>query len=131
MADHPRLAATLALVGGIVTLGSVLLILLVGSIFLGGALGVATSFEWEPWFLGPFSLLGIVATAWAFLVLVSATCGILLLVAASRMRSGDAEKRKAWATYALVAGIGAVVLGGGILGGGLGIAAGVVGLAEG
>lgn len=120
MADNRQVAYALALVSGIVSLVFTAFALLV---FAGVGVGLA-------WLMpgggGPETLLvGMIALFFLANLLVSLATGVLMLVAAPRLRSPEAETRRTWALWTLVLGILNLVLGG-FIAGALAIGAAVV-----
>lgn len=118
MQSRTPLAHTLAFAGGLVLLA-------VPAFMLVGA---TLSFAWS---LGGFGLDGgfdPMMLVFAIIALLGAACGIALLVAAPRLRHDDAAVRQRAATWAIVAGAVGLVTGFGlgVIGGGLGLAAGIL-----
>lgn len=122
MRDNTQTAYSLALAGGLVLLAGALLATAATLFFVGGAARWMPGFGmtgWEDMMMG-FIALG---------ALVNIACGVLLLVAAPRLRDADPTVRRQWATWAIVVGAASLVTGGmglGLIGGGLGLAAGIL-----
>lgn len=127
MADNRQVASLLALIGGIVTLGLSLLMALVFAV-IGGMAGMAAGFG----DLGGYEsvILGIIGAFGAVLFLVGAAAGVVLILAASKLKEEDPEVRRQWAIWAIVAGVVSFLGPGSLVSGGLGVAAGVVTLSD-
>lgn len=117
--DKPQIAFVLALVGGIFSLASSVMMGLFVAVFLGLGIGVTEFPMFPAMLIGGFF-------AWLFVLGVIG--GIVMLVACPKLkRPGELRSGAIWA---LVGGILAVV-GGNMIAGGLGIGAGAIILLEG
>jgi hypothetical protein len=127
MADNRQIASVLALIAGIITLGLGLLMGLVFSV-IGGLAGFAAGYGGMGWPESAF--VGVIGAIGAIFFAVGIASGIVLLIASGRLKEDDAETRRQWAVWAIVAG-GVSLLGpGSLVTGGLGVAAGVVTLSD-
>jgi apolipoprotein N-acyltransferase len=123
MADNRQVAYTLALVGGILSL-----VFALGFALMAAAFGAG--FAWMGDMGGPEGIILAMVGAFAFIALaLGIATGILLLVAAPRLRSEDEATRRTWSTWTLVVGV-VNLLGGNFIAGGLAIGAGVVTLMD-
>lgn len=124
MADNRQLAYVLALVGGLAALASAFFGILIMTLFAGFA-GAAMGgpFWWS--FDGPAAFTGIFALIGLLFAAIGVGTGVVMLVAAPRLRSDDPEVRRKWAIWCLVAGGVAFVGAGGVLSGALGAGAGL------
>lgn len=119
MADNRQIAYGLALASGIVSLAFTAFFLLVLA-------GVGVGFAWLLPGGGPEAFLfGVFALLFLANLVVGVATGVLMLVAAPRLRSEDEAMRRAWSTWSLVIGI-VNVLTGGLIAGALALGAGVV-----
>lgn len=122
MNDNRQIAFGLALGGGLLALGSAVFSLL-AFFFAASAFGLAFGSPWmDPVFGG---MAGFFAAFIAFGLITQVVGGVVLLVGAPRLRDEDREARRTWGVWCAVAG-GAILVGGGLISGGLGLGAGIV-----
>lgn len=122
MADNRQVAYTLALVGGILSL-----VFALGFALLAAAFGAGAGAMGGSWGMGvPEGFFFAMAGAFVFLALVVGVgTGVILLVAAPRLRSDDEATRRTWATWTIVLGV-VNLVGSNVIAGGLALGAGIV-----
>ena len=121
--DNRQTARVLALAGGVISIVSTLFFVAVFRFFISMMDSVG------PYDEGPFPFGGLELALLGIPLLLGVGAGIVLLVAAPRLRSLDEAERQRWGIVALVAGsVG--LTGSAFVGGALGIGAGIVTLMD-